>query len=205
VLAGKAQATAQKYWNQMAALRHIDDHDQAVVLLDVDILPQPSRLSALVSPLVEGACDVVSRAPVGANRSVDRAPRSPFTSALLGGNPRLSPRALKVLDLAVILGSTLADDCSMGEAAAARRLRILTRRVLLVPSPVQAGLSSAWAFGRRQYQIAHLYLMKPYGIAIAAIAMRLIAWGVIAHALIAGAPWAAASAWRITGRKPWCS
>lgn len=208
VLAGKALATAQKCWNQMAALRHVDEHDQAVVLLDVDILPPPWWLSALVSPLLDGACDIVTgyrwlvidAASLGGHllaqidRSIALLPRSPFTSALWGGTLALSAHALKVLDLPVILGSTLADDCSIGEAAAARRLRILTRRALLVPCPVQAGLSSAWVFGRRQYQIAHLYLTQLYAIALAAMATRLMAWGVIVPALTAGASWAAAAA-----------
>ena len=209
VLAGKAHATAQKCWNQLAALRHIDDRDQAVVLLDVDILPQPWWLSALVSPLRDGVCDVVTGyrwlviepASLGGHllaqidRSIALLPRSPFTSALWGGTLALSPRALKILDLPVILGSTMADDCSMGAAAAAGGLRILTRRALLVPAPVQAGLGSAWAFGRRQYQIARLHLTKLYAIALLAVAMRLIAWGVILQALVVGRSlWAGACA-----------
>ena len=89
----------------------------------------------------------------------------------------------------------MADDCSMGAAAAAGGLRILTRRALLVPAPVQAGLGSAWAFGRRQYQIARLHLTKLYAIALLAVAMRLIAWGVILQALVVGRSlWAGACA-----------
>src|SRR5262245_12501881 len=209
VLAGKAQSTAQKCWNQMAALRRIDDRDQAVVLLDVDILPQAWWLSALVSPLVDGVCDVVTgyrwlvleKASLGGHllAQVDRAiallPRIPFSSALWGGTLALSHRALKILDLPAILASTMADDLSIGEAAAAHRLRILTRRALLLASPLKLGLSSAWAFGRRQYQIGHLYLPQLYALALAAIAVRLTAWGVIVWALAGErASWAGAAA-----------
>jgi len=51
--------------------------------------------------------------------------------------------------------------------------------VRLVPSPLELGPASAWAFGHRQYQIGHLYLPKLYAQALAAIALRLSAWGVI--------------------------
>jgi hypothetical protein len=123
VLAGRAQSTAQKCWNQLAALRRIDEHDEAVVLLDADILPQAWWLSALVSPLVDGVCDVVTgyrwavleEASLGGHllapidRSIALLPRAPFSSAVWGGTLALSRRALEVLDLPAILGSTLAD------------------------------------------------------------------------------------------------
>jgi Glycosyl transferase family 21 len=209
VLAGRAQSTAQKCWNQLAALRRIDASDQAVVLLDVDIVPQAWWLSALVSPLVDGVADIVTGyrwllieeaslaghllAPI--DRSIALLPRAPFSSALWGGTLALSRRALNSLNLPAILGSTLADDCSIGEAAAAHGLRSLTRRALLVPSPLKLGPASAWAFGRRQYQIGHLYLPKLYALALAAIALRLSAWGVIVWALARdGAAWAGAAA-----------
>ena len=209
VLTGAAQSTAQKCWNQMLALRHIDEHDEVVVLLDADILPQAWWLSALVSPLVDDVCDVVTgyrwivleRPSLSAHllAHIDRAiallPRSPFTYTLWGGTLALSRRAIDTLDLPAILASTLADDCSLGEAAAARGLRILTRRALLVPSPIEIGLTQAWRFGRRQYQIGHLYLPRLYGLALAAILGRLVAWGVIICSLMGDRyGWAGAAA-----------
>jgi Glycosyl transferase family 21 len=214
VLTGPALSTAQKCWNQLVALRHIDDRDEAVVLLDGDILPQTWWLSALVSPLVDDVCDVVTgyrwlvlkRASLGAHllAQIDRAiallPRSPFTYALWGGTLALSRRAIDGLALPEILAATLADDCSIGEAAAAHGLRVLTRRALLVPSPIETGLAAAWHFGRRQYQIAHLYLPRLYTLALAAIAGRLLAWLVIACLLASDrAPWGAAAATLLIG------
>jgi Glycosyl transferase family 21 len=190
VLTGTAQSTAQKCWNQTAALRRIDARDEVIVLLDADILPPPWWLSALVSPLVDDVCDVVTgyrwlrvekpslwaHVLAAIDRSIAVLPRAPFTGAPWGGTLALSRRALETLELPTILASVLADDCSIGQAAVARDLRILTRRALLVASPLQVGLSQAWQFGRRQYQIAHLYLPKLYWLALAGIAARLIAW-----------------------------
>ena len=190
VISGPAQSTAQKCWNQMAALRRIDDRDEVIVLLDADILPPPWWLSALVSPLVDDVCDVVTgyrwliveRPSLWAHllaaidRSIAVLPRAPFTCAPWGGTLALSRRALEALELPITLASALADDCSIGQAAVVGNLRILTRRALLVASPLQVGLSQAWQFGRRQYQIAHLYLPQLYWLALAGIAARLIAW-----------------------------
>jgi hypothetical protein len=79
-------------------LRRIDASDQAVVLLDVDIVPQAWWLSALVSSLVDGVADIVTGyrwllieeaslaghvlAPI--DRSNALLPRAPFSSALWG-------------------------------------------------------------------------------------------------------------------------
>src|SRR5919108_1803304 len=54
VIAGSATRCGQKCWNQIAAAERIDAEDDAVVLLDADILPQSWWLSALVSPIMDG-------------------------------------------------------------------------------------------------------------------------------------------------------
>jgi Glycosyl transferase family 21 len=168
----------------MAALRRIDARDEVIVLLDADILPPPWWLSALVSPrgrrclrrrhwlsLAQRRKAEPVGACAGCHRSLNRSAAAPFTCAPWGGTLALSRRALETLELPTILASALADDCSIGQAAVARDLRILTRRALLVASPLQVRLSQAWQFGRRQYQIAHLYLPKLYWLALAGIAL----------------------------------
>ena len=84
-------------------------------------------------------------------------------------------------------------------AASARRRRrtacACLRAVLLVPSPIEMGLAAAWRFGRRQYQIAPLFLPRLYALALAAITARLLAWLVIACLLASGRDlWGAAGA-----------
>jgi len=190
VVAGLAEGCAQKSLNLIAALARIDAQDQAVVLLDADILPAPWWLSALVTPLLDGSSDLVNgyrwpvpAAPrVGAQlaASIDRAiallPRPGRFALTWGGSLALSPQALRALALDRTLASTLSDDCSIGEQAAALGLRVLNRRALLVPTPTAAGLASTWRFGRRQYQIIRIYRPSLWGLAFSALSTRLLAW-----------------------------
>lgn len=204
VVAGQARHTAQKCQNQIAALNRIDAGDDAVVLLDADIVPQEWWLSALVSPLADDVCDVVTgyrwtivaRPTLGAHlvAAIDRTmavlPRIAFTPVVWGGTLALSRRALARLDLPRTLADTLSDDCTIGARAAALGLRILTRRALLVPTPLGIGVAAAWQFGRRQYQIVRIYRPELFALGLAAISARLLAWGVIL-ANLAASSWPA--------------
>lgn len=190
VVAGHATHCAQKCSNLIAALRRIDTQDEAVVFLDADILPPRWWLSALVTPLLDGSADVVNgyRWPiiptptVAAHlaASIDRAiallPRLGSLRLTWGGSLGLSPASLQALEPDRILAATLSDDCSIGEHAAALGLRVLTRRALLVPSPVRGGLASVWRFGRRQYQIIRIYRPTLWSLAFCALSTRLLAW-----------------------------
>jgi len=190
VVAGHATHCAQKCSNLIAALRRIDAQDEAVVFLDADILPTRWWLSALVTPLLDGSADVVngyrwpiiSTPTVAAHlaASIDRAiallPRLGSLRLTWGGSLGLSPRSLRALEPDRILAATLSDDCAIGEYAAARGLRVLTRRALLVPTPVRGGLASVWRFGRRQYQIIRIYRPTLWGLAFCALSTRLLAW-----------------------------
>ena len=206
VQAGEAGRCAQKCTNQIAGLQRIDALDEAVVFLDADILPPNWWLSALVSPLLDGSADVVSgyRWPIlspavpatrlGAQMvaSIDRAvallPRLSGFDIVWGGSLALSARAMAILQPGLSLATTLSDDCTLGEHAAARDLRVLTRRALLVPTPAIGGLVSGWRFGRRQYQIIHLYRPRLWWLAATVLTVRLGAWVLLfAHLDFAGA------------------
>jgi cellulose synthase/poly-beta-1,6-N-acetylglucosamine synthase-like glycosyltransferase len=193
VVAGPATRCGQKCWNQIAAAERIDAEDDVIVLLDADILPQPWWLSALVSPIMDGAADIVTgyRWPVAARRTlgvhlvvaIDRAigllPRLRWARVTWGGTLALSQRAFRELDVSATLGRTLSDDMPIGEEAAARGLRVLTPRALLVKTPVSFDLIQAWRFGRRQYQIMHLHRPVLWAIALLILTTRLVAWGVV--------------------------
>ena len=196
VVADQATQCAQKCSNLIAALRRVDAQDEAVVLLDADILPPRWWLSALVTPLLDGSADVVNgyRWPViaaptvaahlaaGIDRAIALLPRLGSLRLTWGGSLGLSPRSLRALEPHRILAATLSDDCAIGECAAARGLRVLTRRALLVPTPVRGGLASVWGFGRRQYQIIRIYRPALWGLALGALSTRLLAWGLlVAH------------------------
>ncbi len=191
VVAGEAIHQGQKCRNQQAALQRIDPADEAIVLLDGDIIPPDWWLSALVSPLADDFSDVVTglrwqrpaTARLGAHlvAAIDRAiavlPRLDGARIVWGGSVGISVSAARRMDLSGCLERTLSDDLTLGARAAEAGLRILTRGALLVPSPGDAGLVSAWRFARRQYQIGRIYRPGLWLLALVSIALRLLAWG----------------------------
>lgn len=193
VIAEQASHCAQKCANLIAALRRIDAHDEAIVLLDADILPPKWWLSELVAPLLDGKWDLVNgyrwptvAAPtVGAHvdasieRTIALLPRPRGLNAVWGGSLALSPQALETLEPERILADTLSDDCTIGKQARAHGLRVLTRRVLLVPTPMAGQLLPIWRFGRRQYQILHTYLPALWWLAFGVLSTQLAAWGIL--------------------------
>ena len=197
VVAGLADACAQKCWNQIAALHRVDAQDEAVVLLDADIAPPPWWLSSVVTPLVDGSADIVTgyrwplveRPALGVHliaaidRSIAVLPRFSWARGAWGGTLGLSSGALLALELAKTIGRTLTDDCPINDRAASLRLRVLTRRVLLVPTHLRSCLGDAWRFGRRQYQIIRIYRPKLWSLAFAAITARVAAWIAILNGL----------------------
>jgi hypothetical protein len=192
-IAGPATRCGQKCWNQIAAAERIDAEDDAIVFLDADIVPQAWWLSALVSPIMDGAADIVNgyRWPIAARQTlgvhlilaIDRVigllPRFRWARATWGGTLALSQRAFRLLDVRSTLGRTLSDDSSVGERAAALGLEVLTRRALLVKTPLSFDLIQAWRFGRRQYQIMHVHRPLLWAIAFLILTIRLAAWGVV--------------------------
>lgn len=193
VVADHATQCAQKCANLIAALHRIDDKDEAIVFLDADILPPPWWLSALVTPLFDGSADLVNgyrwptiaRPTVGAHlaASIDRAigllPRLGALRLTWGGSLALTPRSLAALEPGRILARTLSDDCAIGQRAAALGLRVLTRRALLVPTPITGGVASIWRFGRRQYQIIRIHRPLLWLLAFSALTTRLLGWGLL--------------------------
>jgi cellulose synthase/poly-beta-1,6-N-acetylglucosamine synthase-like glycosyltransferase len=211
VVAGPATQQGQKCRNQQAALGRIDEADEVIVLMDGDIRPRPGWLSALASPIADDHSDVVTghrwqqveRNRLGAHlvTAIDRAltllPRSAsgMASVVWGGSVGISRRAAERTRLFDSLDRTLSDDLSLSEHAAAAGLRILTRGALLVPSPNGQRLGAAWRFGRRQYQIGHLYRPWLWRLAVVAVNLRLLAWVAIIHQAMTGQGmlWAAAA------------
>lgn len=190
VVAGHADRCAQKSTNLMAALARVDAADEAVVLFDADILPPPWWLSALATPIIDGTADLVTgyrwplvaRQTLGAHlaaaveRGIAVLPKLRRFNIAWGGSLALSPQALIALEPNRILADTLSDDCTLGDQAAALRLRILNRRALLVPTPMAGSLGAVWRFGRRQYQIGHLYRPSLWWLAFGVLSVRLAAW-----------------------------
>jgi hypothetical protein len=170
-VAGHVPWRGQKNTNLLAGFAAVDVEDDAVVLLDADILPQPWWLSALASPAMTGEYHIVTgfrwqllhgRGLVGhAVAFIDRMAAvlvlPPRFGLVWGGSVGLSRRALAVLDLPRLLDRALVDDLTIGEAAKRHGLRFLARGALVVPTPAEDGSSRAqWAFLRRQIQVVRI-------------------------------------------------
>ena len=171
VVAGISDQRAQKSTNLLAALARLGPADRYIVLIDADIRPQPWFLAALVAPLAAGRADIVNgyswQAPqsvtlatvIGAtlDRALATLPRLNRFQLLSGASLALTRGALELIDAPASLAHTLSDDLAIAGRAAALRLRVVTRRALRVPTPLDGSLGALWRFGRRQYQIAHIY------------------------------------------------
>jgi cellulose synthase/poly-beta-1,6-N-acetylglucosamine synthase-like glycosyltransferase len=210
VVAGPASNQAQKCRNQQAALKLIDERDEAIVLMDGDIAPQKWWLSALVSPLMDGNADLVTghrwqrveQHRLGAHlvATIDRAvtlmPRRAWaiTSVVWGGSVAISPAAARKMKLSESLDRTLSDDLSLADEAAAAGLVVLTRGALLIPSPTRLRLMEAWRFAVRQYRIGHIYRPWLWWLAFITINLRLLGWVVVLYQVLTSGAylWAAA-------------
>jgi hypothetical protein len=190
VVAGLAERSAQKCINLLAALDRVDERDQIVVLLDADILPQPGWLSALATPLMNGACDIVAgyRWPIikrhtlgshlilAIDRGIAALPRFRWTRAVWGGSVAMRPETVDQLALRTHFRRVLSDDLMIGKLAAQAGLRVLFRRALRVPSPLDCDVQAAWRFGHRQYQLVHLYQPRLWMLALATVATQVACW-----------------------------
>ena len=188
VIAGEAEATAQKCANLAAAMALIDEADDAIVVMDGDIRPQAYWLGCLVGPVLDGRYDIVTGyrwlQPGGAgwmvqaiawlDHAVALLPRLQGIAVLWGGSTAYSAAALCQLDLPQLYARQLVDDLSAGLKARALGLRILTRRALLVPLP---SASRGFGFYRRQFQYGWHY--QPAAPAIALAATTLHAFGIL--------------------------
>ncbi len=172
VVAGLDDTRSQKATNMIAALARVDADDDALVLLDADILPQDHWLSWLATPALNGAADVVTgyrwHALDGAgpgrhvvawlDRSLALGPRFLASGLVWGGSVAVSRDALARMDMADALGRTFSTDGAISRRARALGLRVLTRRAVLLPTPPEGGDREAIAFKTRQLQIVHVYV-----------------------------------------------
>jgi glycosyl transferase family 21 len=198
VVAGVSKLRGQKCTNLLAALSRLDNDDAHVVLLDADIRPQSWWLAALVAPLAAGRADIVNGyrwqmpetlslgTALGAaiDRTIAILPRLSRLRTIWGGSLALSHRALETLDLPNTIGRALTEDLPIGERAAQAGLRVLTRRAVRVPTPLDGDLRNLWRFGRRQYQLIRLYRPGLWFYAAVVVTTDLIARLVLLSALL---------------------
>lgn len=174
VVAGLDGTRSQKATNMIAALARVDAQDDALVLLDADILPQATWLSWLATPALNGAADLVTgyrwhaldgagpgRHLVGwLDRSLALGPRFVAAGLVWGGSVAIARDALARLDLPQALSRTFSTDGAISRRARELGLRVLTRRAVLLPTPPEGGDREALAFKTRQLQIVHVYVPR---------------------------------------------
>ncbi|MBP0462693.1 glycosyltransferase [Roseomonas sp. PWR1] len=206
VVAGLDDRRSQKATNMIAGLRLVDDQDDALVLLDADILPQDRWLSWLATPALNGTAEVVTgyrwHALDGAGPArhlvawLDRAlalgPRFVASGLVWGGSVALSRAAIARMNLEGALARTFSTDGAISRRARALHLRVLTRRAVLVPTPPEGGDREAIAFKRRQLQIVRVYVPRLWWLLGTILAMEAAAVLLLAMALAGDA---AALAW----------
>jgi cellulose synthase/poly-beta-1,6-N-acetylglucosamine synthase-like glycosyltransferase len=189
VVAGISGERAQKCTNLLAALARLRPADSYIVLIDADIRPQPWWLAALVAPLAAGRADIVNgyrwqtpqavslAAAIGAtiDRAIATMPRLDRLELLWGGSLAMTREALDRIDMPTTLAHALTEDLVIADRAAALGLRVLTRRGLRVPTPLGDNLAALWRFGRRQYQITHVYRPVAWWFAAAVTAVDVAA------------------------------
>lgn len=187
VVAGTCATRGQKCTNLIAGLQWIDARDDAVVMLDADILPQTWWLSALTGPLLDGRYQIVTgyRWPYPADRAwltqilvwFDRAmatlPRVQRQALVWGGSLALSRRALATLDLPRVLDRALSDDLAIAEAARRAGIPALTRIAVLLPTPLEGDTAG---FMRRQMQIIHVCRPVLWRCALAGNIVEALGW-----------------------------
>ena len=172
VAGADAERRSQKATNLIAGLRLVDEADEAVVLLDADILPREGWLMDLATPALRGEADVVHGArwslvsPMDGivrtlvawvDRMLTLSPRQVMGRGYVwGGSIAIAAPALRRMDLPAAFDRTLSTDGAIDRRIGELGLRLLFRRVLLVPTPAEGGERGAWAFKRRQMQMIHL-------------------------------------------------
>jgi hypothetical protein len=171
VVAGISDERAQKCTNILGALARLRPADSYIVVIDADIRPQAWWLAALIAPLAAGRADIVNgyrwQAPqtvslatvIGATieRAIATLPRLDRFQLLWGGSLAVTRHALDRIDMPATLAHAVTEDLVIADRAAALGLCVLTRRGLRVPTPLGDNLATLWRFGRRQYQITHVY------------------------------------------------
>jgi hypothetical protein len=168
----EALQRSQKATNLIAALRRIDARDEAIVLFDVDVRLREGWLMDLVAPALRDEADVVhggrwslvsnASGPVRhltvfLDRTLTLSPRQIMGRGYVwGGSIGIRAAALQRMNLPAAFDRALSTDGAIDRRIRELGLRLLFRRVLLVPTPEEGGEAGAWAFKRRQMQMIHL-------------------------------------------------
>nr|AHZ46170.1 glycosyl transferase [uncultured bacterium 12-5D] len=190
IAAGHATDCGQKVFNQIAAMRLIDENDQLIVFADADMLCSSDWLTRLTGPLncethqLSGAYrwfvpedDKASTLFASViNASVATLGGQNRYHILWGGSMALTRAAYDKLDVPELFTGSLNDDLHLTRAARRAGMGSTYVRSLLIPTPISFTWASFTEFTRRQYfQIRH-YMPKFYVAAIIGPSLYTIGW-----------------------------
>jgi hypothetical protein len=199
-VAGLAERCSQKGLNLAAGFALLDGAEDAIVLLDADLQPGPGWLSALATPALNGAADVVTgyrwhipgggpvrQAVVWLDRALALGPRFVASGVVWGGSIAVARDSFRAMRLGESLLKSFSTDGAISRRAAETGARMLTRRAVLLATPPEGGEASAWGFKRRQLQILRIY--RPGFWVLLGVLLHMEACGL--PLILLGAWWAA--------------
>jgi len=200
VCAGRAERRGQKVHNLLAALACRDARDAVVVTLDVDTVPQPDLLRALLRPVATGQAPIAtgyrwsdpadghpaSRAVSAIDQAVATLPPLRRFAPCWGGATAIRAEALEALDLSTLWDRAIADDLTLSRAARLRGLRVYAPLAARVPTPIRFGWRGALAFGTRQYRLLRLHAPALWGFAAVTALLPVLGGGAAWFLVVAG-------------------
>jgi hypothetical protein len=215
-VAGLAQSTGQKVWNQLAALDELRADDEIVAFLDADTLPTPLWLPRLVAAVTDAGRSAAtgyrwmvpaddrlsSSCLAAANASIATLPRSGLPPHLCwGGSVAMRRSTLEAIKLRDYWRGAVSDDLQMTAALRRSGVVLHTPRQGLVLSPVSCSWRELVAFGVRQHRLVWLHEPWTWAIALLCLWAPPIAIACALPSLTSGSPrvWAVAGLIAILG------
>ncbi len=208
IVAGVAENTGQKVWNQLAALARLKPDDEVVAFIDADTLPTPLWLPRLVAVLVNSGRPVAtgyrwmtpvddrwsSAALAAANNALAALPRGALALTIVwGGSVAMRRATLEAICLADYWRGAISDDEQMGLALRNAGLLAHAPRQGLILSPIACSWREFLEFGVRQYRFIYLHNWRDWAVATVVLWLPIIALVLLTPSLAAGAVWAWAS------------
>ncbi|MEM0969329.1 MAG: glycosyltransferase, partial [Verrucomicrobiota bacterium] len=165
LVAGFAEVTGQKVFNQLAAFEKLRDEDEIIAFADSDILGGEDWLEQLAMPLNRGDGELstgyrwfvpetdslANIVATNINSAIATMNGPSWHTLLWGGSMAIHRSCFEDMDVPRLLRGSLNDDLQISAEARRRRKRIRFVRSLFAPSPVNYSWGSLLEFARRQY------------------------------------------------------
>jgi cellulose synthase/poly-beta-1,6-N-acetylglucosamine synthase-like glycosyltransferase len=191
VIAGEGRNEGQKTTNLIAAVSHLRQDDEILVLCDADIWPERDWLKRLVEPLVAGTADIVTGFPwlvvkdgkiasymlTSLAASVVTIPRLPMLNGAWGGTTAMTREHFDKLDLKNNWRGCLSDDLQLTNIAEKNGSRIVVPREVLLRTAVHtSGFGEVIAEARRWYMLVRVHMPAAYFATVIGMTLGALGW-----------------------------